>query len=43
MTDIRGIEDVMLAGNGIILDAMMKCHSVLESHARACVSISGGG
>lgn len=33
----------MASGNGIILDAFMKCHSVLESHSHAVVSVSGGG
>ena len=34
---------VMRSGNGVILDALMKCRSVLEQHSVAVVSVSGGG
>ncbi len=34
---------IVESGNGVLLDAFMKCQSVLRTHARACVSISGGG
>ena len=38
-----GIERVMESGNVLLLDAVMKCRSVLEQHRLACVSVSGGG
>ncbi len=37
------VDAVMGAGNGILLDSIMKCQSVFEGHNRALVSISGGG
>ena len=39
---LDGIEKVMEAKNGVILDAFMKARSVFESHSKALVSISGG-
>lgn len=39
----QSIEKVMASQNGVILDAFMKAQSVLGSHERACVSVSGGG
>ena len=37
------VDAVMATGNGVLLDMVMKCRSVLERHERACVSVSGGG
>ena len=37
------IDAVMASGNGVVLDAVMKCQSVFEQHNRPVVSISGGG
>lgn len=36
------VDRVMEAGNGVILDAYMKCQSVFEQHEHALVSVSGG-
>lgn len=39
---MEGIERVMESGNGVILDAFMKCSSVFENHEKALVNVSGG-
>ena len=36
------IEKVMASNNAIILDSFMKAQSVLSTHKRAVVSVSGG-
>lgn len=37
------VNAAMDAKNGVILDMLMKCQSVFESHNKAFVSVSGGG
>jgi len=37
------VNRAMASGNGVIIDAIMKCQQVFDKHEHALVSISGGG
>lgn len=36
------VNRAMASGNGVIIDAIMKCQQVFDEHEHALVSISGG-